>query len=73
MSDPALTEAVVDTLVRLNKRELIAPAADADSRHIPHEVRQAVWQRDAGKCVQCGASGPGAWLEFDHIIPEGGL
>lgn len=68
--DPLLTQATLDTLARIAKRELIAPSADGDSRHIPQEVRQAVWQRDQGKCVQCGASGPGAWLEFDHVIPH---
>jgi len=70
VSDPHVTEATLDTLARMAKRQLIAPQGDSDSRHIPHEVRMAVWQRDQGKCVQCGASGPGAWLEFDHIIPH---
>ena len=70
VSDPYVTEATLDALVRMTKHQLIAPRGESDSRHIPHEVRQAVWQRDQGKCVQCGASGPGAWLEFDHIIPH---
>jgi hypothetical protein len=38
---------------------------------IPESVRVFVWQRDQGKCVQCGRR---EGLEFDHIIPiaEGG-
>jgi 5-methylcytosine-specific restriction endonuclease McrA len=65
--DPVLTEAVIDTLVRMANRELIAPQAEGASRHIPQEVKQAVWQRDQGKCVQCSAT---SYLEFDHIIPH---
>ncbi len=38
---------------------------------IPNNVRLFVWQRDEGKCVNCGNKEK---LEFDHIIPviEGG-
>lgn len=35
-------------------------------RLIPTPVKLAVWQRDKGRCVQCGASDE---LHFDHIIP----
>ncbi|HYT37624.1 MAG TPA: HNH endonuclease signature motif containing protein [Ktedonobacteraceae bacterium] len=67
--DPLLVEATIDTLVRMAKRQLVGLNADANSRHIPQDVRNAVWQRDQGRCVQCGVGGPGAYLEFDHIIP----
>jgi len=37
-------------------------------RHsIPQSVKNQVWNRDDGKCVQCGSNEN---LEFDHIIPH---
>jgi len=33
---------------------------------IPQDVMDKVWNRDGGKCVQCGSQ---EHLEFDHIIP----
>jgi hypothetical protein len=36
------------------------------SRSIPQDIKVAVWQRDRGRCVQCGDT---SYLEFDHIIP----
>ena len=67
--DPLLVEATLDTLTRMAKRQLVGLNADANSRHIPQDVRNAVWQRDQGRCIECGVGGPGAYLEFDHIIP----
>lgn len=37
------------------------------SRHISQSVKDTVWNRDGGKCVQCGSKEK---LEFDHIIPH---
>lgn len=42
------------------------PAKPQVRRVIPTWVKLAVWQRDGGKCVQCGATED---LHFDHIIP----
>lgn len=36
------------------------------SRTITQAVKDRVWNRDGGKCVQCGSNEN---LEFDHIIP----
>ncbi|HEX8227894.1 MAG TPA: HNH endonuclease signature motif containing protein [Chloroflexia bacterium] len=65
--DPMLVSAIIETLVKISKRQLLAPTGEMSSRHIPHEVKVAVWQRDQGRCVQCGSSD---YLEFDHIIPH---
>ena len=37
------------------------------SRRITKEVQDRVWNRDGGKCVNCGSSED---LEFDHIVPH---
>ncbi len=65
VADPKLVGTVIDTLVKISKRQLVGTQTEA-SRHIPQDVKNAVWQRDGGKCVQCGAT---SYLEFDHIIP----
>jgi flagellar biosynthesis GTPase FlhF len=36
------------------------------NRIIPPQVKQNVWQRDGGRCVECGSKEK---LEYDHIIP----
>lgn len=50
-----------------------APAT-ATSRHIPADVKRAVWQRDGGRCTFVGMNGmrctERGQLEFDHVQPH---
>ena len=40
--------------------------SDGKRKPIPQDVKDKVWNRDNGKCIQCGSNEN---LEFDHIIP----
>ncbi len=44
---------------------------DIKRERLPEGIRNEIWRRDGGRCVQCGSQKD---LEFDHIIPvsEGG-
>jgi len=56
--------AIEDDVAGRTSRTLHEPA---DRRRlIPTSVKLAVWKRDAGKCVKCGATDE---LHFDHVIP----
>lgn len=56
----------LEPIIVRGKRNKILPE-DKRSRRIPQDVKDAVWRRDEGKCVECGSNED---LEFDHIIPH---
>jgi hypothetical protein len=77
----AVLEAALDLLLAANdkKKGLVkkprpSPARpSASPRHIPAEVKRAVWTRD-GKCCRWplasgGVCGSTTRLEFDHVVP----
>ena len=50
-------------------RRTIPPAngqTASSARAVPAALKRAVWQRDQGKCVQCGSEHA---LEMDHCVP----
>ncbi|MEO5944410.1 MAG: HNH endonuclease [Ferruginibacter sp.] len=57
----ALTELIEDGLIATQFSSL-----DGKREAIPQDVMDKVWNRDMGRCVQCGSQEN---LEFDHIIP----
>ncbi|MBF6522604.1 TerD family protein [Nocardia farcinica] len=63
--DPEYVAAVLEGALRVAKRLVLAPGR-RDSRSIPPAVKSEVWQRDGGRCCQCGSE---HYLEFDHVIP----
>jgi 5-methylcytosine-specific restriction endonuclease McrA len=51
-------------------RRLLDDEGDAEQRPtraaIPKSVRHSVWQRDGGRCAECGSKED---LQYDHLIP----
>ncbi|NOR59116.1 MAG: hypothetical protein GQ469_00555 [Methanosarcinales archaeon] len=51
--------------LELNK-ENVRTKPSNNNRYIPTQVKQYVWRRDQGRCVECNSNEK---LEYDHIIP----
>jgi hypothetical protein len=54
---------------RIRGRALASTTETNGSRRptIPTELKELVWHRDGGRCVNCGST---VELQFDHIIPH---
>ena len=52
--------------IDLEDNQLKENTLRARSRIIPSTVKKAVWERDRGRCVMCGATDE---LHFDHDLP----
>ncbi len=61
-----MMEAHIDHAINRFHRRLDLRNSASDNRRIPQSVRNAVWSRCGGKCVECDSS---QYLEYDHIIP----
>ncbi len=66
MGDDEMFYCILSRAIDLYNQQLVGKT-DSPSRSIPRDVRQRVWQRDGGKCVECSAI---EYLEYDHIIPH---
>ncbi len=64
-ADP-LIYPILSKAIALANQTAVRKSEEVGSRHIPRDVRQRVWTRDGGKCVDCGATD---YLEYDHVIP----
>lgn len=62
----SLASAIFFTAKGENKEESFKESTVKRTRRISQKVKNQVWKRDEGKCVQCGSK---ERLEFDHIIP----
>jgi hypothetical protein len=66
-TDADIPAAVLLAAAKRTKRTMVVRTKSARGGRIRREVRQRVWQRDGGMCVDCGAT---QHLEFDHVIPR---
>jgi hypothetical protein len=67
VSDAEWAWTICDSLIRIDRRKVLSGAGELDTRSVPQWMKSEVWQRDQGRCSQCGAD---SYLEFDHVIPR---
>ncbi|MGH2375891.1 MAG: HNH endonuclease [bacterium] len=75
--DRALTALLQDLAKRklaATDRPRVSRRTACSSRHMPAEVRRAVWNRDGGRCAFVADNGhrctEEAFLEFHHVVPH---
>ena len=66
--DSLYTKIIIDTLVKLWKRQLVIYQETKVHGAIPEHVKAAVYKRDNGTCRECGYQGE--YIEYDHIHPR---
>ncbi len=70
----ALLEALAKQRVAATEHPRRGRPTAPHSRHMPAEVKRAVWLRDGGRCAFVGAKGrrctEGGFLEFHHMKPH---
>ena len=57
----------IETERKLAEKKIAQEKEKKRSRTITQKVKDDVWNRDGGKCVECDSNEN---LEFDHIIPH---
>lgn len=61
-----LGTAIFQVAIKKANQTIVEKNEGFSNRHIPRDVRQRVFQKYGGQCVECGAT---SYIEFDHIIP----
>ncbi len=66
VGDDELASEILFRAILAEKRHVLPNGGAQRTRSIPQSVRHEVYQRDGGRCVQCGSVQN---IHFDHIIP----